>query len=131
MLREGAGRAGREPRCAQVGEEATGSRTSAHPELPKPQDKAPPVGVVDTDGIVQKSHSEFIGVGVPGEGPDSAAGPGGGTGQGETPPASPGLAKTLLRVPREIKLLFCCSMGPFSSRNSPFLGIIYRALLRG
>lgn len=58
---------------------------SAHPELPKPRDKAPPVGVVDTDGIVQKSHSEFIGVGVPGEGPDSAAGPGGGTGQGETP----------------------------------------------
>lgn len=59
-------------------------RAAAAGQCP-PQDKAPPVGVVDTDGIIQKSHSEFVGVRVPGEGPDGAASPGGGTGQGETP----------------------------------------------
>lgn len=42
MLREGAGRAGREPRCAQVGEEATGRRTRAVPTLSYPNPRTKP-----------------------------------------------------------------------------------------
>lgn len=41
-----------------------------------------PVGVVDPNGVIQKSHGKLAGVGVPGKGPDGAAGPGGRNGEG-------------------------------------------------
>lgn len=50
-----------------------GSRGCPHPQ-------PSPAGVIDPNGVVQKSRSELAGVGVPGEGTDCAAGPGGDTG---------------------------------------------------
>lgn len=44
-----------------------------------------PARVVDPHGVVQQSHGEFAGVGMPGEGADAAAGPAGGRGHREQP----------------------------------------------
>lgn len=56
------------PRSGISRDVASGARGAAQPS---------PVGVVDPNGVIQKSHSKLAGVGVPSEGPDGAAGPGG------------------------------------------------------
>lgn len=93
-------------------EEATGSRI---------RDKTPPAGVVDTDGIIQKSHSKFVGVRVPGKGPDGAASPGGEQGR-LRPPRAPWAGKDPAQSPQRNKTSFLLLNGTVYFEKFPVSG---------
>lgn len=67
-LRGRKGEQGPPPRSSVSRDAASSARGAPQPS---------PFGVVDPNGVIQKSHGKLAGVGMPGEGTDGAASPGG------------------------------------------------------